>query len=53
MKDHTRTAALEAFWRGIEKNAKTDYMTNVLLESIAGKRYDIYEQDNNPIWTIV
>lgn len=53
MKNRLREAALEAWWTGVEQDARTDALTNDLLEDIAGKRYEIYFQDDNPIYTII
>lgn len=53
MRDNTRLPAFNAWSRGIDKNTKTDLLTNNLLEQIAGKRYDIYDTDDDPIWTII
>lgn len=53
MKDNTRMKALNAFGKDIEYSAAADFKTNDLLKEIAGKRYDIYFQDDDPIWTII
>ena len=53
MKDNTREAALEAWWACIELNARADYKVNDLLEKIAGAKYNVYESDDDPIYTII
>ena len=52
MKDNTRAAAFKA-WEYCLENAVWDYKINDLLVDIAGKKYDIYEQDDDPIYTII
>lgn len=53
MKDNTRQAALEAWWTCIELNERADYKVNDLLEKIAGAKYNVYESDDDPIYTII
>ena len=53
MKDHTRQKAFDKWCEGIDKNTDTDRKTNDLLEEIAGRKYNIYEQDDDPIYTII
>ena len=53
MKNPTREQAMAVWSDGTEINTRTDFETNDLLEEIAGKRYDIYEQDDDPIYTII
>lgn len=53
MKDNTRQAALEAWSQCLDHNTAIDAKINGLLEDIAGNRYSIYEQDDDPIYTII
>lgn len=53
MKDNTRQAALEAWSQCLNHNMAIDFEINELLEDIAGNRYSIYEQDDDPIYTII
>ncbi len=52
-KSKTRIAAFNAWSMCLEGTAKQDAAINDTLMSIAGKRYDIYDQDDDPIWTII
>ena len=52
-KQDLRTKALDKFNDGIFHSSEADFKTNDLLEEIAGKRYDIYESDDDPIYTIL
>ena len=49
----TRSEALEMWYKGSYLNARTDHLTNQLLENIAGSRYNIYQSDDDPIYTII
>ena len=53
MKRKLREQALDKFMEGTEKSVKTDAATCDLLEHIAGKRFDIYFSDDDPIYTIL
>lgn len=53
MIDKTRMQAFNAWAKCLDSNSKIDSAINDLLERIAGKRYDIYYQDDDPIWTII
>lgn len=48
-----RNEAMEAWAKCFEYGNKIDYAINDLLEEIAGPKYSIYEQDDDPIWTII
>ena len=49
----TRSAAMDIWCKGSYLNARTDYLTNQLLENIAGTRYNVYFSDDDPIYTII
>lgn len=53
MKDNTREAALNAWCKCLESTEEVDFAINDLLVDIAGSRYNIYEHDDDPIYTII
>lgn len=48
-----RNKAMDAWSKCLEYDNKIDFAINDLLEKIAGRKYDIYEHDDDPIWTII
>ena len=53
MKRKLREQALDKFFEGIDHSIEADGQTNYLLMDIAGSRYNIYEADDDPIYTIL
>ena len=53
MKRKLREQALDKFFEGIDHSIEADSRTNDLLMDIAGSRYNIYEADDDPIYTIL
>ena len=48
-----RNEAMDAWAKCLEYDNKIDFAINDLLEKIAGPKYAIYNQDDDPIWTII